>query len=99
MSVYSIIAKIRIKEDQMDQAMAAVKELVAGVTGEEGCLLYTVNTVKEDPNLLVFMERYRDREALQHHGQTPHFKKFFEQAGAFADGQPEMNIMREAVSA
>jgi quinol monooxygenase YgiN len=98
MSVISVVAKIKVKEGRMDEFMDLVSELMEGVAEEEGCLLYTANTVKEDPNLVVFMERYRDKEALGVHGQTPHFTEFFSKAGELLDGPPEMTIMREAAS-
>ena len=94
----SVIAKIPIKEGKMEEAMAAIAELMKGVAGEAGCLLYTVNSDKNNPNTLVFMERYKDKEALQVHGQTPHFQAFFAKSGQLVAGPPEMTIMKELAS-
>ena len=98
MSVISVVAKMRIQDGKMDEAMEAIKQLAVGVGTEDGCLLYTVNTVKDDPNKLVSMERYQDKEALGAHGQSAHFQEFFAKAAGLLDGQPEMEIMREVVS-
>jgi quinol monooxygenase YgiN len=42
----SVIAKLPIKEDKMDEAVAAIKELVKDVAKEEGTLFYTLNREK-----------------------------------------------------
>lgn len=94
----SVIAKLRIQEGKMDDALAACRELVSEVANEPGTLLYTLNTLKNDPNLLVFMERYQDKEALNAHSSTPYFQAFFAKAGELLDGEPEITIMREAAS-
>lgn len=94
----SAFVKLPIKEGRMDDAVAAVNELIAGVKTEEGTLLYTVNTDKKDPNALIIMERYKDKAALEAHGATPHFQAFFAKAAEFIDGQPEMNFYREIAS-
>jgi quinol monooxygenase YgiN len=94
----SVIAKLHIKEDKVDEAVAAIKELVKDVAKEEGTLLYTLNRAK-NPNTLVFMERYKDKDALNAHSATPHFKVFFAKSGALLSGKPEVVFMEEIVSA
>ena len=94
----SVIAKIPLQPDKKDQALESVKKLVQDVATEEGTLHYSVNVNRKDPDTLVFMERYRDMDALKSHGNTPHFKKFMEEAMSFAAGQPEIVVMDEIVS-
>jgi quinol monooxygenase YgiN len=95
----SVIAKLPIKEDKMDEAVAAIKELVKDVAKEEGTLFYTLNRDAKNPSTLVFMERYKDKDALNVHSNTPHFKVFFSKSGAWLSGKPEIAIMEEIVSA
>jgi quinol monooxygenase YgiN len=45
------------------------------------------------------MERYKDRDALNAHSATPHFKVFFAKSGAWLSGKPEIAVMEEIVSA
>jgi len=95
----SVIAKLPIKEDKVDEAVAAIKELVKDVAKEEGTLLYTLNRDSKNPNTLVFMERYKDKDALNAHSATPHFKVFFAKSGAWLSGKPEVVFMEEIFSA
>ncbi len=94
----SIIAKLPVKEGKMDEAIAAIKELMSQVKTEPGTLLYTLNRDKKNPNLLIFMERYKDQAALEFHGSTPHFKAFFGKGAELLSGRPEISVMEEIAS-
>ncbi len=94
----SLVAKLPIKEGKMDEAIAAFKELMVQVAKEEGTLSYTINRPQKDPNMLVVMERYKDRAALDFHSSTAHFKAFFAKSGALMAGRPELTVMDEVHS-
>lgn len=93
-----VYAKIRIQDGKMDQAMEAVKALMAGVAEEKDTLLYTLNRDQSDPNLLIFMERYTDMDAFRVHTATPHFKAFSEQGRDFIDGRIQVEVLEEIAS-
>lgn len=94
----SIIAKIPVKEEKLNEAIEAFKQLIAEVAKEEGTLSYTLNVSKKDPNTLVILERYKDKESLGAHSSTPHFKAFSAKAGEFFSGKTEIAIMDELAS-
>ncbi|MBW1681612.1 MAG: antibiotic biosynthesis monooxygenase [Deltaproteobacteria bacterium] len=94
----SVIAKIPVQEGKMDEAVAAFKELVAHVAQEEGTLSYTLNKDPSEPNVLVVMERYKDKAALEAHSSTPYFKEFFKKSGAFIGGKPDIRVLEEILS-
>jgi quinol monooxygenase YgiN len=91
----TVIAKLPVKEGKMDEALAAFTELIAKVASEEGTVLYSLNQDKANPNVLVVVEQYKDKAALEFHSSTPYFKAFFAASGAFIGGKPEMSIMKE----
>jgi quinol monooxygenase YgiN len=91
----SVIAKVPVQPEKKDDALAAVKILMAEVEKEDGTLYYTLNIDDKNPDTLVFIERYKDMDALAVHGSTPHFKEFMEKAMTFASGQPEINVLNE----
>ena len=91
----SVIAKLSIKEGKVEEATAAVKELMIHVAREEGTLMYTLNRDQSNPNTLVIMERYKDKAAFDVHSSTPHFKAFFAKSKAFVGGRPEVTLMEE----
>ncbi len=93
-----LIAKLKIREGRMDEALDLFKGLVADVRKEEGTLSYTVNRDTADPNVIVVLERYRDAEALTAHSSTPHFAAFSKRIAGLIDGQMEMSILEEVTS-
>ena len=94
----SVIAKLPIKEGKVEEAIALINELMPKVAQEEGTLMYTLNQDKNTPNTLVFIERYKDKDALATHSSTPHFQEFFKNAAPLMAGQPEIIVMKEIAS-
>jgi quinol monooxygenase YgiN len=91
----SVIAKLPVKAGKVDEAVGAIKVLMTEVAKEKGTLLYTLCRAKETPNVLVFMERYKDNDALKAHSSSPHFKTFSGKIRDFLEGKPEISIMEE----
>jgi quinol monooxygenase YgiN len=94
----SVIAKIPVKEEKWNEAIEAFKQLVGEVAKEEGTLFYSLNVSKAEPNTLVVMERYKDKEALGFHSSTPHFKAFSAKGAELFAGKPEILILSELAS-
>ena len=95
----SVIAKIPLKEGKASQLAEDIKALMEGVAKEEGTLFYTVSADKKAPDTLVFMERYKDKEALKAHSSTPHFNAFMGKVLEALEGQPEITVLNELASA
>jgi quinol monooxygenase YgiN len=91
----AVVAKIPVKPEAKEDAIKEVKNLMAKVAEEEGTLHYTLNIAQNDPDTLVFIERYKDMAALGVHGSTPHFQEFMEKSAAFAAGMPEIVVLDE----
>ena len=49
----------------------------------------------DDPSTYVFMERYRDDEAMAAHRGMDHFRTLGREMGAFMDGAPSVLRMSE----
>ena len=91
----AVIAKVPIQVEKKEAALAAAKKLIEKVATEEGTLYYTLNMDENNPDTLIFIERYKDMDALAAHGSTPYFKEFMESAMTFAAGKPEINLFKE----
>ena len=66
----TIIAIIKVKEGKMDDAKAALKEIVPKIkAAEPGLLEYIPHTVKgrKEKNTIIFYEKYADDDALKAH--------------------------------
>ena len=93
-----VIAKLPIQEGKVDEAIDLVRTLMAEVAKEEGTLAYTLNRDPSNPDLIIFMERYKDKAALDDHSSTPHFKAFFGKIKGLLAGKPEISVMEEIQS-
>jgi quinol monooxygenase YgiN len=59
---------------------------------EPGCLLHSVHHDVEDPNRLVFVEHWADRDALVTHFRVPASRAFAKAAGDVAAEPPTLEI-------
>ncbi|MFX0029274.1 MAG: putative quinol monooxygenase [Candidatus Hermodarchaeota archaeon] len=65
----SIIATVKILEGKMEEAKAALRRIVPKIKeSEPGTIEYSPFTVKDKPNIIVFIEKYADEAALKAHG-------------------------------
>jgi quinol monooxygenase YgiN len=98
MKMIAVIAKIKAKEGKAEEIIQLFRDIVPKVRQEEGTLYYTLNREPAKPDVLVVMERYRDRDALKVHSKTPHFLEMFQKMGPFVDGAPELSILDEIIA-
>jgi quinol monooxygenase YgiN len=97
-SMLGLIANIPVQGGKVEEAIEMFRGLMAKVAEEEGTLSYTLNRSNKNPNILVVMERYRDKAALDFHSSTPHFKEFSSRLPAILAGKPEINVLEEVLS-
>jgi quinol monooxygenase YgiN len=91
----SVVAKIKVKDGQQASFEAVAKKLAAAVNANEpGCLLYTLNK-GDDPTTYVFLERYKDEDAVKAHRAADHFRTLGREMGAFMDGPPDVLRLNE----
>lgn len=90
----SVIANLKVKEDKVDEAKVALKELAEEtLANEAGTLAYTVHQRQDDPTAFVFYEKYENEEAFKIHG-----KNLASKGAVFAGilaGAPEIIMIEE----
>ncbi len=77
----------------MDALVEALKELVPAVHEEEGCELYSLHRGEDR---VVFVEKWRDADALQAHRSGPSRKATGEKLVGLIAGTPDVQVL-EAV--
>ena len=78
-----VIAELSLKPGTTEKAVAAARKAVAETNKEEGCVFYQMFSNIADPASLVLVERWKSREALSQHMETPHFKAWREAGKEF----------------
>jgi autoinducer 2-degrading protein len=69
-----ITAKVRLKEDAVDEFIDAYRWMHPQVMKDPGAILYSLHRSTEDPNEFLFYEKYEDEDAFAYHLSTEHFK-------------------------
>lgn len=86
-----VIATIIPKPDQADAVEAALKELIPAVHEEDGCELYALHRSRDR---FVFVEKWRDMDALGVHGSGPNVKALNAKLEGLTAAPTDVQILR-----
>ena len=64
------------KEDCIDQMQALLHSMVQASKAEDGCLLYDIYQLKEEPRKFIVIESWRDENALDGHKASAHYNHY-----------------------
>ena len=67
-----VIATLRTSGTDRNALIEASSSCIAETRKEAGCLSYDLHMSVSDPDTLVFVERWQDRQALESHFRSPH---------------------------
>ena len=70
-----VLARYTAKKGMGDRVEAALREMAPLSRAEEGCTLYLVSRLRDDPDRFFIYEHYRDEAALDAHRASPHFQR------------------------
>jgi len=66
-----VVATLTAKPGMGDALAAGLQDAVVQTHTEDGCVLYALHRGLEDPDTLVFVERWTSPEALEQHSAQP----------------------------
>lgn len=87
-----LIAHTRVKPELLEQAIADSIANRDASNQEPGCIEFGIFQQPDDPCHIIFVEKWRDREALEEHFGTPHFAAFVQAAGTWLESAPNGDI-------
>jgi quinol monooxygenase YgiN len=76
-----LTAFIEVLPTDRPPILAALTAVVAATRAEDGCEEYGCYEDTQQPGRFVFVERWRDKAALDRHLATPHMADWMEAAG------------------
>lgn len=86
-----LIATLTIKPGSLPAIREAVMPCIEATRLEPGCISYDLHESITDPDTLVFVERWTNREALTEHFSAPHLIAWRDAgAGYFVDRKIEI---------
>lgn len=89
-----LVARLKVKEDAVEEAKAAALAIVADSRAEEGCINYDIHQAIDDPTVFVWHETWKSKAAIDEHFQTPFFQSFFETVGKIAAEEPVITLTK-----
>jgi quinol monooxygenase YgiN len=92
MSHVVVSAVFHVKDGRADEAIAAFTDTVVSTHDEAGCLSYALHRDKNDPNVLVLVERWTSQVALEAHIQQPYVAALGAKAGDLLAAPPAIHI-------
>jgi quinol monooxygenase YgiN len=93
MSEVTVVVLFAARPGRGDDAEAALREVSGPTHAEEGCILFAAHRVAGDPDRLVLVERWADRDALDRHLASPHLLAFREGAADVWAAPPEILLV------
>ena len=71
-----VTGRVTARPETIGEVLSVSLEHVRRSRTESGCLLHSVHRDVEEPLALVFLEHWRDREALRAHFRVPESRAF-----------------------
>jgi quinol monooxygenase YgiN len=77
----TIIGTVVAKPEKREELLRILSAQVAPTRAEPGCINYDFHCDQADPNVFVFYENFRSREALETHLKMPHLTPLMDRLG------------------
>jgi quinol monooxygenase YgiN len=88
-----VVATIVPLAEHRDEVIAAFKETIEQVHGEDGCELYALNVA---PDRLIMIEKWASPEALRVHSKGPALTALNPRLAGKLTGAPEIVVLQQA---
>lgn len=91
-----VVSKSIVKTGRAEDYKQLAAKLIEETRKEKGCISYDLCEDTDNPNTLTFIEKWEDRESLEAHFNTPHFKEIVPMLRGLRESA-ELNIYKEAL--
>ena len=88
----SVVAKDHIVAEHKEKVIEILKEMVMLTRKENGCVSYALHEVPDDPGMLVFVETWESKEALEAHMNSEHFTRIMPSLQEYKTAPPDIEI-------
>lgn len=88
----TIVAKFTVKEGKVEEFKALAKDLINESRKEAGCISYSLNQDLNNRNVLTFIEKWENKEAIELHNNSAHFTRIVPKLGEFQEKVSEINL-------
>ena len=90
----TVVAKLTLKPDKKKEFKTLTEELRRESRKEKGCISYDLYEDINNPNVLIFLEEWRDEEAIKLHKESKHYTSSATKRSELQEGKPEINLYK-----
>lgn len=90
--MFIVVGHARAKDGCQDLLIGATKAVAEATRGDGGCEIYSFGVDVTDPDVVLSIEVWRDRQALDDHFKHQHTEEFLSAVGGLVAGQPAMSF-------
>jgi quinol monooxygenase YgiN len=91
-----VVAKNFIRTDKVNEFIALARQLVEKTTkNDSGCIRYELFQDDSNPQILTIIEEWEDRESLNKHMTSTHFKEVTAAFTGFVEKAGEINLYQK----
>jgi quinol monooxygenase YgiN len=94
--VIIVTGSVQARPDALEEVLRHSLEHVHRSRSEPGCLLHSVHQDVEDPNRVVFVEHWADRDALLTHFGVAASQEFVNAVSELATAPPTLEVYEAA---
>ena len=76
----TVVARIKAKGGMEEAVRQELMSLISPSRADDGCINYDLHQATDDKSIFLFYENWSNKNNLDKHSKTPHFKSFFEKA-------------------
>ena len=87
-----VLGSVQVLEARFSDALAVSQEHVQRSRLEPGCIEHGVSIDPNEPNRLVFVERWADMTSLKAHFAVPASRAFVKAIASYANAPPSISI-------
>jgi quinol monooxygenase YgiN len=87
-----VLGSVVVQPGKLEEALALSQAHVLRSRAEPGCIAHAVHLDSENPQRLVFVERWADQAALQVHFSVPESGQFVAALTRLLSEPPEMTV-------
>ena len=99
MAEVRVVALITTNPGQGDALVQLWGPLSKQVHEEDGCLVYDLHRVLDDPDRFAVLERWASAEALAAHAASPHMQQFRLDREPLLVGEPQVIVLEDVPAA
>jgi quinol monooxygenase YgiN len=93
MSEVVVVATFHARPGKADEVEAELQDAIVSTHEEPGCIRYALHRSLDGGDVVMFIERWKSREALVEHGQKPYITRIGDALADLTTGPVELHFL------